>query len=743
MLSPFGCLFYYKNEREMLKLIINILLISLPFLAYATNTIDLAKLSLEELCEVTITTASKYTENISDTPSSILVITQQQIAERGYTNLLQILESLPNIDVQRYASQVTAEQISIRGVAKNNGFLILQDGIRINSPTGEPIPIHDNFPIHHAKQVEIMYGPASVMYGADALTAVINIITENGEDQNGAMIKGISGENNTYETYLKAGKKINDKLSISGGGHYKESKNPNLATYYPQEFKLSDLSTFGGQLVTKAQDRAAYRGETKSYSAYGKMNLFKDLDVGINYSFDRFRSDVGEIESFADYSANAYLNSELGTLYANYNLNINKALSGFVRANYAWYRLAPESRYVNKYDDFSGGYKYAWSERKQIEGQLQYQLNQQHILSSGFSVEEYYAIPITADLNTPYDLNKSPEQQIIFYSGTNDSLPVKIQHTHYNNQAAYLQWNATWNEMFSTSVGGRYDHNSTYGGTFNPKLGTVFKPTEQLTAKLLYGSSFLAPSPFLSYRHYGSFSGKNGDLYVSNFFHIPNANLKPETSHSFEINLDYRFSKQLNAGINLYWNQLKGMISSVPTTTPVSDYISGGIINFTQHSDNIGKLISHGGDVHADYQYQWSNAILKLWGSYSYVKGQLSFEGQNYSTNLPNVATHKLKLGATYIYQQKYTLTPTLVWIGRTNSSQSQPEQLSVLQTIPPYLKMDLYAKTKISNNLNIFLNINNIFDKRYYNSGDAYSASRIASPQNPRLITAGFDYQF
>jgi outer membrane receptor protein involved in Fe transport len=153
--------------------------------------------------------------------------------------------------------------------------------------------------------------------------------------------------------------------------------------------------------------------------------------------------------------------------------------------------------------------------------------------------------------------------------------------------------------------------------------------------------------------------------------------------------------------------------------------------------------VSHGGDVHADYQYQMSNAVLKLWGSYSHVKGQLSFEGHNYATDLPNVATHKLKVGATYFYQQKYALTPTLVWIGRTNSSQSQPEQLSLLQTVPSYLKMDLYAKAKINNNLNLFFNINNIFDKRYYNTGDAYSASRVASPQNPRLISTGFDYQF
>jgi iron complex outermembrane receptor protein len=707
------------------------------------NIKDLINLSLEELSDVTITTASKYAENIDDTPSTVIVITQQQIEERGYTNLLQVLESLPSIDVQRYASQVTAEQISIRGIPKNNGFLILQDGIRISSPVGEPIPIHDNFPIYNAKQIEIMYGPASVMYGADALTAVINIITETGEELEGATIKGTLGENNTYSTYLKAGKKMNETITISAGGHYKESNNTNLAKYYPNDFVLSDLTTFGGQTITKAQDRAGYRGETKSYSAYGKLNINKDLDIGVNYSFDRFRSDVGEVENFADYSANAYLNTELGIVYANYKLNINKALSGFLRANYAWYRLAPESRYVNKYDDYSGGYKYAWSDRQQIEGQLQYQLNQQHIISSGFSFEDYYSIPITADLNTPYDLNKSPEQQTIFYSGTNNSLPVKIQHTHYHNMAGYLQWNATWNEMFSTSIGARYDTNSTYNSTFNPKLGLVFKPFEKLTTKLLYGSAFLAPSPFFSYRHYGSFSSQTGNVYISDFFHIPNPSLKPETIHTFELSADYRFSKQFNVGINSYWNTLKGVISSVPTPTPVSDYISGGIINFTQHDDNIGKLVSYGGDIHFDYQHSFENALLKLWGSYSHVNGQLSLQGQDFSTPLPIVASNKLKLGLTYIYQQKYIVTPTLYWIGKTTSSQPETNHPQILQSVPSYWKVDLYAKAKIMNELSLFLNINNLFNRRYYNSGDFYTASMIASPQDSRIITIGFNYQF
>jgi outer membrane receptor protein involved in Fe transport len=656
-----------------------------------------------------------------------------------------VLESLPNIDIQRYASQVTAEQISVRGIAKNNGFIILQDGIRINSPTGEYVPINDNFPIHYAKQIEVIYGPASVMYGADALTGVINIISEQADEINGAEIKGIVGEYNTYSTLVKAGKKVNNNFSVIAGGHYKDSDNANLANYYPHEFSLSDLTTFGGQTIIKAQDRGAYQGNTKSYSAFSKLTFFKDLDIGINYSFDKHRSDVGSLPSFANYAATAYLNTELGTAYINYKFELTKDLSGFLRGNYSWYELTPESRFSNKYNDFSqtGGYKYGFGERKQLEGQLHYKFNQQHSVSGGFSAEDYYSIPKTIDLDNPYNANKSPDNQQAFYAGTNNSLPVKMQHLRYTNIAGYMQWSAAWHDMLSTTVALRYDASSRYKGTFNPKFGLVFKPTEKITTKFLYGTAFLAPAPLFALDHFGSFSGKTGNTYTSNFFHIPNYDLKPETIKTLEFNADYQATKNLNVGINIYHNRLDGIIGSTLTPVPVNDYIPGGFISRTQYNDNIGKAISYGGDVHFDYQTSFADSLIKLWGNYSYVDGKLSQKERNFSTDLPITAHNKLKLGLTYSYQNKYTVTPTLYWIDKSTSSQPELNKPQTLQTIPSYTRLDLYASAKIINNFSLFLNVINLLDKRYYNTGSLSSASMVASPQDPRTVSGGFTYQF
>lgn len=701
--------------------------------------------------ETFVTTASRYNEKVSDTPSTVFVITKQQIKERGYINLLQVLEGLPNIDIQRNASSVTGDQISIRGLAKNNGFIILQDGVRISSPTGDPIPVNDNFPIHYAKQIEVVYGPASVMYGADALTGVINIISDKAEDIDGVEVKNIAGENNSYSTYVKAGKKFTDNISITAGGHYKESDNPNLARYYPDTFALTDLVTFGGKTVARAADRTGYQGDGRSHSAFAKLTFFNDLDFGLNHSLTKARSDIATAPSHSDYGANAYLYTEMGTAYADYKIHIGEKISGFARANYSWYGLLPESRFVNRYNDFAlgGSYKYSSGERKQLETQLQYELNAQHKISGGLSLEAHNSLSKTPDLINPYNPDKSLKAQNSFYPGTDSTLPVKFQHLDYTNIGAYVQWNANWSDMFSTSAALRRDYDSRYHETINPRLGLVFKPVSDVVMKLSYGSAFLAPSPFYSGEHYGSFTGQKNAQgeYVSDYFHLPNVNLKPETIDTYELGVDYHATRRLNLGFGAYSNTAKDIITTASMNPPNSRYIQGGFIGFTEQNQNMGRLVSYGGDAHFDYRYEFVNSELKLWGNYSYVDGEVSrvAEGtrSDGTTDLPIVSKHKVKLGSTFTYQEKYSITPKLYWIGPTNSAQTRLNNANALQVIPSYTRVDLYASAQMLKNFSLFMNVSNLFDKRFYNVGDLYGSSFVASPQDPRVVSGGFILQF
>ena len=125
-----------------------------------------------------VMTASRSVERIGTAPATIYVITDEQIRKRGYTSLEDVLADIPEIEIQQKANNYTNSYYSIRGIGGNERFVILQDGIRINSITGVLHPVQNNFGIYHAKQIEIILGSASALYGADAFSGIVNIITK-------------------------------------------------------------------------------------------------------------------------------------------------------------------------------------------------------------------------------------------------------------------------------------------------------------------------------------------------------------------------------------------------------------------------------------------------------------------------------------------------------------------------------------------------------------------------------------
>jgi len=140
---------------------------------------SLLSLSIEELLNVQVSTASRVgTSTLQEAPATIRIVTAEQIADRGYRSLLEVLADQPEIKVDFAVDPRWMNDITVRGVRYMDKVLFLLDGQRISSPTNELIPIMENYPVHLAQQIEIIFGPASALYGADAFSGVVNIITK-------------------------------------------------------------------------------------------------------------------------------------------------------------------------------------------------------------------------------------------------------------------------------------------------------------------------------------------------------------------------------------------------------------------------------------------------------------------------------------------------------------------------------------------------------------------------------------
>ena len=166
-------------------------------------------LSLEELLNVKITTVSKSTENAGVAPASVIVISAKQILVRGYLNLADVLNDLPDVKINDKSDPQYYNSPNIRGIDRQDRFVILMDGIKISSPTNDPVPILENFPIYLAKQIEVVFGPGSALYGADAMSGVINIITDKDSKNDlvqGKIMGGTHGYSNQHLFFEKGTK---------------------------------------------------------------------------------------------------------------------------------------------------------------------------------------------------------------------------------------------------------------------------------------------------------------------------------------------------------------------------------------------------------------------------------------------------------------------------------------------------------------------------------------------------------
>ena len=126
-------------------------------------------LSLTDLINLPVVTASRQLETRDQTPSHILVITREQIRERRYRNLADLLEDLPGVDFMRGTKSSAYNNFSVQGHTGPNKLLVMLDGVRIGNPAGGNFPVAENLALYSARQVEVLFGPAAALYGADAV----------------------------------------------------------------------------------------------------------------------------------------------------------------------------------------------------------------------------------------------------------------------------------------------------------------------------------------------------------------------------------------------------------------------------------------------------------------------------------------------------------------------------------------------------------------------------------------------
>jgi iron complex outermembrane receptor protein len=165
-----------------------------PAAAAAEAASQLKKLSLEELMNLEVTTASKRPEKLSDVPSAIQVITQEEIRRSGASSIPEALRLAPNLQVAQVSSHEWA--ITARGFNNTtaNKLLVMIDGRSVYTPlfAGVFWDVQDTL-LADIDRIEVISGPGGALWGANAVNGIINIITRAAKDTPGLFLEGGGG----------------------------------------------------------------------------------------------------------------------------------------------------------------------------------------------------------------------------------------------------------------------------------------------------------------------------------------------------------------------------------------------------------------------------------------------------------------------------------------------------------------------------------------------------------------------
>ncbi|MEW6068631.1 MAG: TonB-dependent receptor [Nitrospirota bacterium] len=524
-----------KQGSRFLKFVIASVLILFPLLAHSQdeNPPPSAPYTEEMLLfqEIpSVFSASKYEQKVTEAPSSVSIVTADEIKKYGYRTLADILNSIRGFYTTYDRNY---HYLGIRGFSRpgdyNTRILLLVNGHRINDNIYDSASIGTEFilDVDLIERIEVIRGPSSSLYGSNAFFGVINVITKEGRDMKGMEMSGEAGSLDTYKGRLSYGNRFQNGLEMLISGSYYGSKGDDQLYY--KEF--DNPSTNYG--IAEDCDNDKY------YSFFGRL-LFLDFTLEGGF-VDRDKTiptaSWGTVFNDPDTQTidkKAYLDLK-------YEHSFTDIVDVMARVSYNYYYYYGE--YVFDYAD-SGDPSYIVTNKDSAEGrwwggELQFtkRLLEKHKIISGVEYRD----------NFQQDQKNYDEEVYLDDERSSDLWALYIQD----------EFEILNNLILNAGV--RHDHYSTFGGSTNPRLALIYSPLEKTTFKFLYGQAFRAPTAYELYYYDGEISSK------------ANPDLDPETIETYELVYEQYIGNNLRGTIGGFFYKAKDLITL--TTDPADDLL--------------------------------------------------------------------------------------------------------------------------------------------------------------------------
>jgi vitamin B12 transporter len=452
-----------------------------------------------QLNEVVVT-ATKTERSPQDVTQSVTVITSKEIEKSGATNVAEVIATTAGATVTDQGPLGSLQAVTLRGSTYQQ-VLVLLDGMRLNSGSAGGYDLSElPVPLDSIERIEIVRGPASALYGADAVGGVVNIITKKPTKP----VTTLSGDLGAHvDTKENAKRPVSTHVSLYNTGRDRN-------TYYALSYSKDHSNGY------------RINSDVDQYNAGFKLGHDFDTASSIEASVDYVTKNIGVPGSVQFPSPVARQQNREIVTGVQYKQRLSKAVDVNIRA----YQNDEKLNYENPDPLFA-----EFSRNRSTTSGGEVQLNW---LMNSFSV-----VTVGAE-------------------GRDDSMAVtevlvdNVEHRHTASLwSTYIQDEMSLGDSFILVVGGRNDIHSTFGSEWSPKTSARYLNARSGTIlRASYGKSFRAPTL--------------NDLYFKDAFgNVGNPDLQPESAEEYEGGIEQPFSKGNSIKFTAFRRRVKDLIEWV------------------------------------------------------------------------------------------------------------------------------------------------------------------------------------
>jgi len=541
---------------------------------------DLTTLSLEQLLDIRVESAALHPQTLEDAPASVTVLTAEDLRKYGYRTLGEALASVRGF---YGAYDRSYHSVGLRGfnlpADYASRFLIMVNGHNMADHIfdsmlwfGVDFPIEMNL----VKQIEIVRGPSSALYGSNGIFATINIVTKSPQEAGPPALTLDSGSFGEKKAQVMIAEPIGKANLLFSGSVFNNSGQSPL--YFPQ---FNTPANNDGQALRMDSEKG--------------YHIFANL-IWRHWSITAVLSDRNKIQPI----------SWGPTIFNDRGTQLMES-AGYVEAAYARELAhgALEWRTYFNADHLRGRFDYpldtpygslvednrTFSESDWIGTRLSYRFVVSHIGT------------LTGGTQSEIDLRA--------YQGSKDVEPVPMVFVNVDKRdktlAFFLQDEKRLSPHWSLNLGARYDLSAYRKNFVSPRAALIYQPSDQWSYKFLFGRSFRNPSTFQLF-------------YGDGFSAVANPHLYPESANTVEIDLERKLGRRMNLVAAGYGYWLNKFLEGV--------YTDSGLFQI----QNRGKVHATGVEIEINGRpFPW----LETAASYAFQKST-DYDSDKVLENSPN-----------------------------------------------------------------------------------------------------------